>query len=202
VVLSSTKAATTTKVTSSKACVEIGSTATLNAQINGDYATGTLTFSAVGYTIGTASVTANAGTGLSSILPFTLSAVGAPAGSYVLEGSYGGDGNNAASSGTVPVVLMPASPVSMTANPMTVASGGNVTFTAMVGCSGAVPTGTVKFEYSGINLEQVTLANGVGISEAFNSTGYPAGQYQIYAVYSGDANYPAATSAAITITLQ
>jgi hypothetical protein len=201
VVLSAGKTATTVTVTTSKVCVKIGASATLNAQVHGNDSTGTVVFSAAGYTIGQGTLTINSPT-MSSIPNFNPTTTGAPAGQYTVMGSYSGDGSNDASSATFPLIVMPNAAVTMFATPMTVPAGGNVTFSVDAGCNGPVPTGTVKFEYSGINLEQVTLSGGTATSKALNSTGYPAGKYPITAVYSGDTNYPAATSAPVVITLQ
>jgi hypothetical protein len=195
------KATATVTASTSKACVNTGLGTTLNAQVHGSDATGTVVFSAAGVTIGQGTLAINNPT-TSSIPNFSLTTTGAPAGYYTVIGSYGGDGSNNPSTGSFPLIVMPNAPVTMFANPMTVAAGGSVTFVVDVGCNGPVPTGTVKFEYSGINLEQVTLNAGAATSKSLNSTGYPAGQYSITAVYSGDANYPAATSAPVVITLQ
>jgi len=76
-------------------------------------------------------------------------------------------------------------------------SGRAVTFTATV--TGTSPTGTVQFKDGAANLgAPVTLAGG---SASFTTSTLTSGSHSITAVYSGDANNLASTSAPLTQTV-
>ncbi len=74
--------------------------------------------------------------------------------------------------------------------------GDSVTLTATVVPSGA--TGTVKFIQGATVLGQGTVSNGVA---TFTTTALNAETHTITASYSGDSNYGASTSGAVTITV-
>jgi hypothetical protein len=82
----------------------------------------------------------------------------------------------------------------------TLATGASQTLTAHVNVSGAnTPTGTVQFFEGTTTLATVPVVNGAATTAplAFNT----AGTFQMTAVYSGDANFLSATSAAVPITV-
>jgi hypothetical protein len=122
-------------------------------------------------------------------------------GTYVVVATYTGDANNASSSAMVSVAVQAAlglSPTTITvatsANPAEV--GEYLTYTATVaGNGGSPPTGTVNFFFgSGTSPFPETLGSN-GTTTA--STAFPnAGDYQITATYSGDANNAGSTSVA------
>jgi uncharacterized protein (TIGR03437 family) len=92
--------------------------------------------------------------------------------------------------GTIPVQLVSS------ANPS--AAGAAVTFTATLATPQGfttAPTGTVTFRDGTATLGTATITGG---QAAFTATGLAAGDHTIVAAYSGDANYPASTSAALT----
>jgi len=70
-----------------------------------------------------------------------------------------------------------------------------VTFTASVVSSVGTPTGTVSFLDGTTLLATAVLSNGQAI---YTTSGLAAGTHAIVAIYSGDANFSALTSAAIT----
>src|SRR5207244_1120199 len=85
------------------------------------------------------------------------------------------------------------------ANPSVV--GQSVTFTATVTAttSGAgTPTGTVTFKDGTTALGTSTLSGG---SATFSTAALAAGTHTITAVYSGDTNFAASTSSALTQTI-
>lgn len=104
---------------------------------------------------------------------------------------------------SITIAPAPITPtITATVNPSSIAPGGNTTLTATVsGASGSTaPTGTVQFQSNGSALGfPVTLANGTATLS--NQSFATAGMYSITAVYSGDANYTAATSSAATLTV-
>lgn len=74
-----------------------------------------------------------------------------------------------------------------------------VTFTASVRAAGAPPTGTVQFFSNGTALgAAVAVSANVATTPAEN---FPVGTYAITAQYSGDSNYGAVTTSAITETV-
>jgi uncharacterized membrane protein YgdD (TMEM256/DUF423 family) len=82
----------------------------------------------------------------------------------------------------------------------TLATGASQTLTAHVNVSGAnTPTGTVQFFEGTTTLATVSVVKGAATTAplAFNT----AGTFQMTAVYSGDANFLSATSAAVPITV-
>jgi hypothetical protein len=127
-------------------------------------------------------------------------------GTYVVVATYTGDPNNANSSAKVSVAVQAAlglSPTTITVatsvNPAEV--GEYLTYTATVAGNGAsTPTGTVNFFFgSGVSPVPETLgSNGTATA----STAFPnAGDYQITATYSGDANNAGSTSVAFGQTV-
>ncbi len=195
------KATSTLTVSANAACLEVGQKITLNAQVKGAGATGKVSLSAEGLSFFNGPLVVRNPT-LSSINSFSMSTTGIPTGFYNVLGSYPGDSNNDASTELLPVVVQP---MLSSANPVSISdkvSGGNIVFTSAVGCSGAVPTGMVKFEVYGanINIEEAALVHGVAVTKPLSTAGY-SGSYQIYASYLGDANYPAAVSKPITVTI-
>jgi hypothetical protein len=92
--------------------------------------------------------------------------------------------------------------LAFSANP---ANPGPVTLTATVTSSAGMPTGTVTFNYQPSNgtlaLGTVSLVNGKA-SLSVNTTGLPAAQYPIQAVYSGSSTIAASRSAITDLTLK
>jgi predicted extracellular nuclease len=92
------------------------------------------------------------------------------------------------------------SATALTAAPTAIIAGNNVTLTATVtGNAGFTPTGTVNFLDGTTTLKSAAaLTAGVAV---FSTTTLAAGSRTITAVYSGDTNYPASTSAASTVVV-
>jgi hypothetical protein len=154
-------------------------TFTATITTSGVAATGTVTFTSNGTTIGTGTLAG----GVAS-LPFTFATCGV----YTIVANYPGDANTAAATATLTqTVLCPISPASSSLtssiNPSSVNQ--STTFKAtLVSNGGPVPTGTVTFYSNGVQIGlPVTLVNGVAtIPDSFAA----AGTYPITAVYSGD----------------
>ncbi|MGH3579538.1 MAG: Ig-like domain-containing protein, partial [Mycobacterium sp.] len=133
----------------------------------------------------------------------------ATAGSLTVTAVYSGDANFATSSApsvTVTVTKgLTAASLSSSANPSV--AGQAVTYTATVtsGGPGSAPSGTVNFEDAGVSIagcSSVSLVPaGSNGTAACTSTYAGTGSHPITAVYSGDINYLAATSATTTQTV-
>jgi hypothetical protein len=206
-------------------------TLTLNSSsaTYGSPISGTITVAPTSSETGTPSgeVTLKAATGSSTALGgmgvYTLAngqvafqAHSLPAGTYPLSAQYGGDATFSISTSTpVQVTITPASTTTtMTSSLSTLVSTQSTTFSVIVGTQGegAAPTGSVVFtdQTSGATLGTVTVmpvANSSGSSAAKAALNIPASQFafganHVLASYSGDGNYAASASSAITITSQ
>jgi hypothetical protein len=102
-----------------------------------------------------------------------------------------------------------AAAITLSASSTTGVAGQAITLTARVTgatSSGVVPTGSVTFYLAG-STPSVLATIGLGYAgpgaavATFTTTGLPAGAQTIYAVYSGDGNFGAMTSASITLGL-
>jgi hypothetical protein len=139
-----------------------------------------------------------------------------PGGSYPLSAQYGGDATFSISASTpVEVTISPASTATtITSSLSSLVSTQSTMFSVVVGTQseGAAPTGSVVFtdQTSGATLGTVAvtpLTNSSGLSAAKAALNVPASQFAIganhvAASYSGDSNYTASASSAITITSQ
>jgi len=100
------------------------------------------------------------------------------------------------------VTLTVSSPVAL--------AGTLVSFTATVSGtpssampSSIMPTGTVTFEDGTIPIGDAMLQNNLGLATGtFFTANLAAGSHQVVALYSGDANFKAATSTAATIAIE
>jgi hypothetical protein len=88
--------------------------------------------------------------------------------------------------------------VTLASNANSVVLTNPLLFTATVSSTTTAPTGTVSFLDGTTPLGQGTLSNGAAVLSTSSLT---AGSHTITAVYSGDANFSAATSGAITETV-
>ena len=100
--------------------------------------------------------------------------------------------------------------VTLTASSPVALAGALVSFTATVSGTpssamptSVIPTGTVTFEDGTTPIGDVTLHTNLGLATGtFFTTSLAAGSHSIIALYSGDANFKAATSAATTIAIE
>jgi Bacterial Ig-like domain (group 3)/FG-GAP-like repeat len=166
-----------------------GAAVTLTASVSGISPTGSVSFAANGNSLGTETL-AN---GIA-----TLATSFANAGSFSLTATYGGDGNNTAStSSAVAITITPAaSATTLAATPSAGNVNGQITLKASV--SGDSPTGSVSFATGTTNLGTATLTNGVA---SLQTSFAAAGSYPTTATYQGDKNNSASTSSAVTIVI-
>jgi len=184
--------ASSTALSSSLNPSAFGQAVTYTATVSGAAGTptGTVTFRDGGSVLGTVPLD---GAGKASL---TTAAVGG--GSHTITATYNGDASYGAST---------SAPLSQTVNPGGAAAtltsslnpsslGQPVTFTATVSGSGATPSGSVTFRDGPASLGTVAL-NGAGVA-TLTTGGLATGSHSITAVYGGDANFSAATSAVLT----
>ena len=172
------KGLTATTVSSSVNPSIQGQSVTFTATVTPVAATGTVTFSGVG--------NASVANGVASITTSTL-----PAGTTSVSAQYNGESNyNPSSSGSLAQIVRVASVTSLTTSPEPSTFGQSVNLTATVTPSSA--TGPVQFFNGGALLATATLSGG---HATFSSSTLPGGSDSLTAVYSGDANHAASTSA-------
>jgi uncharacterized repeat protein (TIGR03803 family) len=192
--------ATTSTLTASASIIPAGGSVTLTDTVKKNSGsgvpTGTITLKSGSTVLGSGSLN---GSGVFSV---TASSSAYPNGTYPLTAVYGGDANDDAStSNTVNVSVADATSTALTINPTTVTIGQSVTLKATVTASkGGTPTGSVSFLEGTINLGSVPLSGGVGTA-VVSSSSYPAGTYEITAVYNGDTTQAPSTSPAVKVTL-
>jgi len=191
---------TTTTVTSAPAAPIAGTPVVLTATVVGSAGsvipagavTFTDTFNGATVTLGGGAVNLNA-KGIA-----TVNVASFAPGTHSIVASYAGDTDDAASSGTLSLLVAAATTsATVTAAPSPATVQATITFTATVTGNGPAPTGTVNFLANGTTALGTGTLNATGIATVTNNT-LAAGSYQITAVYSGDANNAPTTSAAIT----
>ena len=166
-----------------------GADITLTAFVFGTDPTGSVTFTADGNTLGTASITSGTAT-----LEISLG----NAGSYAVTATYPGDSNNSASASSAVSVTIgqAATTTALQASPSAGDANGQITLTATV--TGSVPGGTVSFASGTSSLGKATLAGGVAkLQTSFAA----AGSYTITATYQGDTNNLGSTSSPVTVVI-
>jgi large repetitive protein len=181
-------AASTVVVASSVNPSAVGQSVTFTASVTPSTATGSVQFYDGGTSIGAASLA-------SGIASFSTASLAK--GTHSISAAYGGDAADAAAaSATLSQIVKAAASVSLTSsvNPSTV--GQAVTFSASVTPSAA--TGTIQFLNGSTVLGTVSVSSG---SAAFSISSLAAGAHSITASYSGDAYDTAATSTALTQTV-
>jgi YVTN family beta-propeller protein len=181
-------AATTTIVTSSLNPSLPGQSVTFTASVSASGTpTGTVTFMDGVSTLGTATLSAQQATFVTS---------GLAQGSHSITAVYGGDANFAGSTSAVLTqVVLAATTTSVVSSVNPSAFNQSVTFTATVSSALGTPTGTVTFTDGASPLGTSTLING---QASFNTAGLTLGSHSIVAAYAGDANFQNSTSAPLT----
>jgi hypothetical protein len=196
------RTATSLTLTPSTQTVNIGGVATLTAAATGTspYATptGTVKFLYGGTVLATVPVNYQSGFTVTAQLIQPTS--GLPPGTYHVNAVYSGDAYNLPATAPAVTVILVKQHVTVTASPNPVPSGASFSLTAAVQGS-PTPTGTVTF-YAGTQAIASTSLNASGVATVTLPTGTLApGSYQLTAYYAGDSHNPAATSPAITLTV-
>jgi hypothetical protein len=126
----------------------------------------------------------------------------AGAGTVIVAANQAGNANyTAAPAVTQSIVVNQSTPsITLKSSANAVAAGKPVTFTAtLVGSAGAQPTGTVTF-HDGTTVLGAVAVNGAGVA-SYTTSALPGGSNSITASYSGDRNYVAVTSTAVSVTV-
>ncbi|WP_075256543.1 Ig-like domain repeat protein [Herbaspirillum camelliae] len=167
-----------------------GAAVTLTATVGGSSPSGTVTFTDGGVVLGSAVVSAGAAVFSTSTLAI---------GTHSLEAQYDGDSNNAAASSAVATVTViqrtPA--LVLSASSTSVSYGATLTLNAALS-GGSAATGLVRFTEGGVTLGAASLSGGAASLRLGTLT---PGTHIIRASYAGDSNHAAATSSAITVTI-
>jgi Bacterial Ig-like domain (group 3)/FG-GAP-like repeat len=183
----------TAKVISSAASAALGSLLTFAATVSGGGVTPT---GSVNFLDGTTQL--GTGTLVAGVASYSTSTLAI--GSHSITVSYSGDGHySAATSPAVTVNILAASTVKLTSSANSVTYGMPVTLSAAVTGGTPVATGTVTFSNGSTVLGTGTL-NGSGVA-TYSTSSLPVGMDSVTAAYSGDANYAAATSGGLSITV-
>lgn len=192
------RAAATTVVTSTLNPSSPGQSVTFTATVGpvapgAGLPTGIVTFRDGAAGLGTATLDS------SGVAAFDT-AVLAP-GSHAISGVYSGDTNfsGSASAAVSQTVSRVATTTALDSSLNPLLPGRTVTFTATVGVTApgfGMPTGMVTFMDGAVTLGTAVLDSS-GIA-TFSTTGLSGGIHSITAAYSGDANYSASTSAAVS----
>jgi subtilase family serine protease len=125
------------------------------------------------------------------------------AGAYTVTAIYSGDSIYASSAGsigiTVDTPVLPAPVLSLTGTTGSITTQQTVTYTLAI-TSSSTETGSVQFYRGGTTAigSPVSLVNNHATLAPFSLA---AGSYSITAVYSGDANFTAGTSTALSLTV-
>jgi hypothetical protein len=157
------------------------------------YGSAPITLSATGGASGNP-ITFSILSGSGSITGSTLTINGA--GSVVVAANQAGNATYAAAAQvTQSIVVNPASAaIAVASSASTVLAQNAVTLTATVSSPAGVPTGTVSFLDGTTPLGPGTLSGGVA---TLTTSSLAVGMHSISAVYSGETNFAAATSAAL-----
>ncbi len=189
VVVTITKASTTTTLSVNPTTSTFGQAVTLNASVTPPLATGIVQFFNGSTSLGSAVIANN----LAQIITTAL-----PVGANSLTAVYSGDANalTSTSAAVVQTVSKAASTTTLSASPAPSTSGQSVTLTAAVTPTGA--TGTVQFFSGSTSLGSATITSG---QAQLATTALPVGTDSLTAVYSGDSNTAGSTSAAVAQTV-
>jgi hypothetical protein len=189
-------AATTTTVSSNANPAAFAQSITLTANVVpsfGGSATGAITFLDGTTSLGAVTISSNAAQlAISNLTP----------GSHSITAKYSGDGNFAGStSGTLTQTVTQATATTSVASNLNPATfGQSVIFTATVQPSaGGTPTGSVILMDGTVSLGSNSLSGGNSVQ--FTIGTLSSGAHSITAVYTGDANFSASTSATLTETV-
>jgi pseudomonalisin len=183
-------ATTSTTLTPSSTALTVGQTLSLSVSVSGNAPGGTVQFFDGASPLGSPVVVTS---GAASLSINTLQA-----GSHAISASYAGDAQNAPSvSASVNVGVAPlSSSVAASSSQPTSTQGQSVTFSATV--TGLSPTGTVQFMDGTTVLGIASISGGVA---SLQTSALSVGTHTITAVYSGDTNHTAGTSAPFVQTV-
>jgi polygalacturonase/sugar lactone lactonase YvrE len=153
---------------------------------------GTVIFTSGATTLCTAAVNAS---GLAS-----CSFVPTASGMLTIAAQYQGDTNHLASSATLSLNVFDTAISLQLASTQLVFPGATNVTACIAKATSATPTGTVKI-VDGSTVLTTLVVQGDGCAFWFIAPGLSAGTHMLSAIYSGDKNNPAGTSAPVTVTV-
>jgi large repetitive protein len=188
---------TTTNAVASSADPSIaGKAVTFSSQVVsvGGIATGVVTFTSDGVTIGQGALNAQ---GVASLTISTLAV-----GTHQIVASYGGDANDVTSTsmplGQVVNIASTALALSPSSNPAV--AGVSVSFSAGLASTGGQPTGSILFKDGTTTIGTVQISGSAPVT--FPTSSLSVGSHPITAFYAGDANDLPSTSAVVVEVVQ
>jgi len=194
---------TSLAVTPSTSTPAIGATFQVTAKLtpvasSSNIATGTVIFTVDGTSVATASLTG----GTTATAQISI----ASAGTHQLAATYGGDTNFAASAAPPVTLTVAKTPTATVATPSTTtpALGSTLTVNSTItptAYASSDPTGTVTFTLDGAQQGTPAVVPGAPSTSGISFTVTSAGNHTVQAAYSGDTNYAASTSSAVTLTV-
>ena len=185
-------AATALSVSASSATVNQGQSVSFTATVTGGSVppTGVVSFVDGATLLGSAPLN---GAGVA-----VLSTAFVPVGPNTIQANYPGDANYMASSSIVAVQVNGIPSIALIPSSTNLNLGVKETLTVSVTGTGVTPTGTVIFYFGSSVLGSVPLVGGVA---TLSTSALPDGSDVLTAAYSGDGNYIAGTSPAVTVTV-
>jgi uncharacterized repeat protein (TIGR03803 family) len=197
--------ATTTTVTATPNPVTSGSNVTLSATVKKDSGsgvpTGNVTFKVGSTTLEVVSVN---GSGVASLSAPTT---GYPTGTYTITGTYSGDSNDDASSGSTNVTINTGTAVTTTTtltaptNPVTTGNTVTLLITVTRGSGSGYAGGKVQIKDGSTVLATTTLSSTGTVDFQTSSSGYPVGVYPLTASYLGDADDKPSSSSTLDLSI-
>ncbi|HEY1647227.1 MAG TPA: pectinesterase family protein [Terracidiphilus sp.] len=170
-----------------------GKTDVLTAAVTGVGAlTGNVVFTSGATTLCTTPINAS-GVAACSFVP-------SASGTLAITAQYQGDLNHLGSSANLPLNVYDTSITLQFSSTQLVYPGATNVTVCVAGATKATPTGTIKI-YDGTTLLTTLSLQGGGCAYWYISPGLSAGTHTITAVYSGDKNNPAGTSAPTVLTV-
>jgi len=182
--------ATITTLSAAPASGAAGDTFVFTAQVSGQSPTGTVQFKDGNAALG--SPVAVSGGSAS----FSTNQLGA--GSHSITAVYSGDAANAGSTSTAFALTLGTATSSVTLSLGTSSATLGQSVALNVTVSGFAPTGTIDFLDGGTSLGSAPLVAG---AVSFSTTALTVGSHTLTAVYSGDGNNAASTSAPVVVTV-
>lgn len=190
-------ATTTTNLSTSANVVQFSTPITFTATVTGVPAstpTGNVAFKDGATILSTVPVNS---LGVATYVNTTL-----PAGTHTITAAYLGDSDYAGSTSIqiiTETIKQTATTTRLSASTLNSIATRPITLTATVTALGAIPTGTVNFMNGNVLIGTATLSHGVA---SVATSSLPVGTDSVFAIYNGDSNDSASTSApplAITI---
>ncbi|WP_263416406.1 Ig-like domain repeat protein [Terriglobus albidus] len=187
------QAASTVTLAASSNPAAQGKTETLTATVNGAGQPGGSVIFSAGSTVLCTAVVSASGVATCSFVPTS-------SGTEVITAQYGGDTNHLTGSASLTLSVYDASVTLQFAGTQLVYPGATNVTACVTGATAATPIGTVQIVDGVSSLTTLSL-QGNGCAYWYISPGLAAGTHTFTAVYSGDGNNPAGTSAQTAVNV-